>query len=55
MTLQAPAQEPDRRLDGISQPEPIKQSWLTTRLERANTLAFVLFGGLTAFCVYFSM
>ncbi|MFT3661600.1 MAG: DUF5690 family protein [Gordonia sp. (in: high G+C Gram-positive bacteria)] len=35
-------------------PEP-SQSWLMTRLERASTLAFVVFGGLTAFCVYFSM
>lgn len=32
-----------------------RRSWLTRRLERSSTLAFVAFGGLAAFCVYFSM
>lgn len=32
-----------------------RRSWLTRRLENANSVAFVVFGGLTAFCVYFSM
>ncbi len=32
-----------------------KRSWLTRKLESANSFAFVVFGGLAAFCVYFSM
>ncbi|MFV0432459.1 MAG: DUF5690 family protein [Leucobacter sp.] len=52
MTLQLTREEPPQA--GPEQPEP-KRSWLTRKLERANSFAFVAFGGLAAFCVYFSM